>query len=217
MIEDGDRVVAALSGGADSFLMLKLLAVRLRRVPVSYRLWAANVKVAGLCSAEGLPDRFAQEVQALQVPLIAREVADEAPPRGSPCFRCSWLRRKILFEIARDVGATKIALGHHADDLAETAVMNLLWHGHFSTMRPILPMMGGRFTLVRPMIYVSKGSIERWRRAGALRFFASSCQPEGARQYVRGVLKGVYAKNRAARKNLVRCALDEYPSGKREP
>jgi tRNA 2-thiocytidine biosynthesis protein TtcA len=208
MIEDGDRVVVALSGGADSFLMLKLLAVRLRRVQITYQLWAANVRVAGLCSAGPLPERFLHEVEALRIPLVTRETADAAPPRGSPCFRCSWLRRKALFEVARDVGASKIALGHHADDLAETAIMNLFWHGRFASMDPVVPMMHGSFTLVRPMVYVSKKAIERWRRAGGHHFFVPSCRQDGARSFVQGVLKGVYSRNRAARKNLVRSVLD---------
>jgi tRNA 2-thiocytidine biosynthesis protein TtcA len=208
MIVDGDNVLVALSGGPDSFLMLKLLAVRLQRLRITYRLSAAKVRVHGLCGTERLPERFVQEVEGLGIPLVEREIVDDAPPVGSPCFRCTWLRRKALFEVARDMGATKIALGHHADDLAETAIMNLFWHGRFATMPPVLPMMSGRFTLVRPMIFVSKSSIERWRRADSRSFLVSSCRPDGTRSYVRQLLKNVYAQNKAARKNLVRCVLN---------
>jgi tRNA 2-thiocytidine biosynthesis protein TtcA len=115
------------------------------------------------------------------------------------------------------MGASKIALGHHADDLAETALMNLFWHGQFSTMAPVVSMMGGAFTLVRPLIYVGKDSIARWRRAQGDDFLSSSCREEGTRAFARGVLEQVYRRNRAARKNLLRCLLDERgPRGKTE-
>jgi tRNA 2-thiocytidine biosynthesis protein TtcA len=208
MLGDGDEILVGVSGGADSFLMLKLLAAGPRRVRCTYKLTAAHIRASAACTDPSLHPGFTQLVEALGVPFIERRAADRDQPRGSPCFRCAWLRRKALFEVAHELSIRRIALGHHADDFVETALMNMLWHGRFASMEPVVSMMDGTFLLLRPMIYVGKDAINRWRRAQPHDFFSSSCRSGGARDLVRSIIHQVSRKNRAVRKNLLRCVLE---------
>jgi tRNA 2-thiocytidine biosynthesis protein TtcA len=168
MVEDGDRVMVCLSGGKDSYTLLDLLVSLQRAAPVRFELVAVNLdqKQPGF-PAHVLPDYLT----ALGVPFHVIEqdtyrVVKRVVPEGrTMCGLCSRLRRGALYRYAAEHGVTKVALGHHRDDLVETLFLNLFFGGRLKSMPPKLLSEDGRHILIRPLAYVAERDIERYARA----------------------------------------------------
>jgi tRNA 2-thiocytidine biosynthesis protein TtcA len=168
MIRAGDRVMVCLSGGKDSYGLLDILMKLRERAPVGFEIVAVNLDQRH----PGYPAHVLPEyLTSLGIPFRIEvqdtySVVKRVVPEGETmCGLCSRLRRGVLYRVAREVGATKIALGHHRDDILETFFLNLFFGGKMKGMSPKLQSDDGRHVVVRPLAYVPESDLEAYAQA----------------------------------------------------
>lgn len=160
MVQDGDKILVGLSGGKDSLLLLHLLAERSRIYKPRISVIAAHIRMNNIPykSNDTFLSNFCKE---RGIELFTAETGFDASTdtRKSPCFLCSWNRRKMLFTIAQEQGCNKIALGHNMDDFLETMLMNITFQGAFSAMAPVMQMRKFPISVIRPLCLVNENDI----------------------------------------------------------
>lgn len=208
MIEDHDRIVIGLSGGKDSMTLLAVLAERLKRIPVRYSLYPVYID-------PGFPGSFAEELSeycSQKGYPLRYELTDHGPRahdpvnKVNPCFICSRNRRKRLFEIAEELGCSKIALGHTKDDIIETLFINMFYSGQISTMVPCQSMFKGKFKVIRPLSFVDESDVVRFSVQQGFPVFVNPCPSaaDSKRNEIKHLLNQIYSMNSNIKGNIFR-------------
>ncbi|WP_420186680.1 ATP-binding protein [Bacteroides pyogenes] len=205
LIEEGDRILIGLSGGKDSLALVELLGRRARIHKPRFSVAALHVVMSNIAYRSDAAYLRAH-CEAHGVEFVLRETSFDASTdtRKSPCFLCSWNRRKALFTVAKEMGCNKIALGHHMDDILETLLMNITYQGAFGTMPPRLVMKKFDMIIIRPMCLVHESDLAE---LAALRGYlpqVKNCpyESDSSRGEMKEVLRRLEAMNPEARYSL---------------
>lgn len=208
MIEAGDRILVGLSGGADSFTMLELLTGPKIYLPSDISIVAVHLDM-------GFKKDDA-DIEKLRIYLDKKNIeyyiektnygplAHSNFNRHNPCFLCSRLRRKRLFELANQHGCKKIALGHHKDDIVETLLINMFYAREISTMTPKQELFKGQFYIIRPMSYIWERKIKEYTNQNNFPVFDNECPTSkfSKREEVKNLLKELSRKNKLIKENI---------------
>jgi tRNA 2-thiocytidine biosynthesis protein TtcA len=178
LIEDGDRIMVGLSGGKDSWALLQILDVLRRRAPIDFTLVAVTVHsgyadfrhdtISEACAAHGWEHR-------VELTSIGGVIDDLLEPDATPCSLCARLRRGVLYRLAAEVGANKIALGHHLDDFVETLLLNLFFAGALKAMPARLVSDDGQHVVIRPLVYVMEDEARLYAQEAGLPVVGCCC------------------------------------------
>lgn len=218
MIEEGDRILCAVSGGKDSYAMHHLLVELQRRAPVRFEVIAVNVDQG----QPGFPAHILEEYMQAQnhaFRLVYEDtysiVTEKVPVGKTYCSLCSRLRRGVLYNLAVEMGCTKIALGHHRDDAITTLLLNLVFSGQLKSMPPKLRSDDGRNVVIRPLIYCAEDDLARF--AELQRFPILPCNLCGSqdnlqRKAISRLLSDLDAKHPGARNNMLAALTNVRPS-----
>ncbi len=218
MIEDGDKVMVCVSGGKDSYAMLDILMKLRERAPIHFEIIAVNLDQKQPNFPEEILPNY---LKSLGVQFYIEEqdtysIVKRVIPEGkTTCGLCSRLRRGILYRVADELGATKIALGHHRDDILETLMLNMFYAGKLKGMPPKLRSDDGKHIVIRPLAYVPEKLLERY--AGDMNFPIIPCdlcgsQPNLQRQVMKEMLRDWEKKHPGRVENLFRSMHHIVPS-----
>lgn len=208
MIEKGDRILVGVSGGADSLALLDLLNTPMLYIPVDYSLVAAHVDLGFEPGYRGYD--ILEEYLRDKGYDYRMERTDIGPfahgedNRKNPCFLCSRLRRKRLFEIAGESGCNKVALAHHKDDIIETLMINILYGREISTMMPRQDIFKGRMSIIRPLTYIREDLVKKYSRERGFPVIQTPCPTSrtSRRALVKKLLREFEKDNRNIRENI---------------
>jgi tRNA 2-thiocytidine biosynthesis protein TtcA len=219
LIGEGDRIMVCVSGGKDSYALLDMLQLLQQRAPVTFELLAVNVDqgwpdyrtdvIEAHLAARGVPYQMIRED-------IASVVEANLEPDDTPCSLCSRLRRGVLYNLAARLGCTKIALGHHMDDVLETLVLNMFYSGRLAAMPARLRSDDGRNTVIRPMVYVPEALLVDYAQARAYPVVRCACPtcglPEQKRQVVKRMLADLEAEDPGLKQRMLGAVRNVKPS-----
>jgi tRNA 2-thiocytidine biosynthesis protein TtcA len=218
LIEDGDRVMVGLSGGKDSWALITILDVLRERAPIEFSIVAVNVDsgyegyqhraVAEACAARGW--EFHSEHTSIGEVIDDRLDADQ-----TPCSLCARLRRGVLYRMADEVGATKIALGHHLDDFIETLLLNLFFAGALKAMPARLVSDNGRYVVIRPLVYVTEAEARAYAKENDLPVIGCCCPACGdlglQRQRVKRLLLELEREHPNVKGSMIKALANVMP------
>jgi tRNA 2-thiocytidine biosynthesis protein TtcA len=197
LIEDGDRVMVGLSGGKDSWALMQILDVLRRRAPIDFTVIAVNINsgytnfrhdlVTEACKARG----WEVHIEHTTIGAIMDDVLDDG---DTPCSLCARLRRGVLYRLATQFGATKIALGHHLDDMVETLLLNLFFQGALKAMPARLVSDNKRHIVIRPLVYVTEAEARSYAQESGLPIIGCCCPACGDLSLKRQRIKRMIAE-----------------------
>jgi tRNA 2-thiocytidine biosynthesis protein TtcA len=218
LIEEGDRILVGLSGGKDSWALMQLLDVLRRRAPIAFSVVALTVDSG---SAGFRHDRISETCRERGWELriehtgIGQAIDDILDVDATPCSLCARLRRGVLYRVADEVGATKIALGHHADDFIETLLLNLFFAGALKAMPPRLISDDGRHIVIRPLAYVTEAEARSYAQESELPIVACCCPACGdlalQRQRVKRLVHELELEHPGVRSSMVKALGNVVP------
>ena len=218
MIEDGDRVMVGLSGGKDSWALLQMLDVLRQRAPIRFSLVAVNVDsgykaykhdvIARTCEARGWEYR-------IEHTGIGELIEDILDADQTPCSLCARLRRGVLYRIATELGANKIALGHHADDFIETLLLNLFFAGALKAMPAKLVSDNGEHVVIRPFVYVGEDEARAYAKESELEVIGCCCPACGdmslQRQRIKRLLMDLEGEHPGVKQSMLKALGNVAP------
>jgi tRNA 2-thiocytidine biosynthesis protein TtcA len=197
LIEDGDRVMVGLSGGKDSWALIELLGVLQERAPIDFSIVAVNINsgytnfrhdlVSQACAERG----WECHIEHTTIGAVMDDLLEDG---DTPCSLCARLRRGVLYRLADQFGATKIALGHHLDDVVETLLLNLFFQGALKAMPARLVSDSGRHIVIRPLIYVTEAEARTYTQERGLPIIGCCCPACGDLSLKRQRLKRLIAE-----------------------
>ena len=218
LIEDGDRVMVGLSGGKDSWALLQILDELRRRAPIDFSLIAVNVDsgykefkhdlIARTCRERGWECR-------IEHTSIGDVMDDLLEANATPCSLCARLRRGVLYRIATEVGATKIALGHHLDDFIETLLLNLFFAGALKAMPARLVSDTGAHVVIRPLVYVEEAEARLYTKERELPIIGCCCPACGdlslQRQRVKRLILDLEREHAGVKQSMLKALGNVMP------
>lgn len=224
MIDPGDRVMVCMSGGKDSYALLDALRILSRRSPVQFSLIAVNVD-------QGWPGYDTAAIDAhlaregveyvMEKATYAEIVEAKIRPGQTPCSLCSRFRRAYLYDVAERLGCTKIALGHHMDDLLETLLLNLFFSGRLASMPPRLVSDDGKHVVIRPLAYVSEEETKAFARDRGYPLVRCGCLscglPDQKRQVVKRMLSGLEVDGPGTKRQMLAALRNVKPGHLLDP
>jgi tRNA 2-thiocytidine biosynthesis protein TtcA len=211
LIEDGDRIMVGLSGGKDSWALMNILDVLRKRAPIEFSLVGVCVDsgydgyrhdlITSACATRGWECR-------IEHTGIGGVMDDLLVPGATPCSLCARLRRGVLYRLAREVGATKIALGHHLDDFVETLLLNLFFAGALKAMPARLVSDNGEHVVIRPLVYATEAEARAYAKEQGLPIISCCCPACGdlglQRQRVKRLIAELEVEHPELKNSMIR-------------
>ena len=218
LIEDGDRVMVGLSGGKDSWALFQILDVLRKRAPITFSLVAVTVDsgydgyrhdlISKTCEQRGWEYRIVHTE-------IGEAIDDLLGDNATPCSLCARFRRGVLYRMANEVGATKIALGHHLDDFIETVLLNLFFAGALKAMPARLVSDNGEHVVIRPLVAVTEGEARQYAKASELPIIGCCCPACGdlglQRQRVKRLIAELEVEHPEIKSSMIRALANVAP------
>src|SRR6478752_2893133 len=218
LIEDGDRVMVGLSGGKDSWALIQILDVLRKRAPIDFSFVAVNIdsgyegyehqKLTDTCAARG----WELHVEHTDIGETIEDVLEDSE---TPCSLCARLRRGALYRLATKVGATKIALGHHADDFIETLLLNLFFQGSLKAMPARLVSDNREHVVIRPLVNVLESEARAYAKASALPIIGCCCPACGdlslQRQRVKRLIMDLEVEHPGVKQSMLKALRNVMP------
>lgn len=174
MLKDGDKICVAVSGGKDSLTLLKVLLERRKFVPIRYDLLAVHIDMGYPCQHPKILAEYFEKI-GVDYHIEKIDILKGKSRKDISCFWCSWNRRKALFQAADRFGCTKVALGHHHDDIVETILLNLFFHGEISAMSPKQELFDGKIVMIRPLCYCEEKLIVKFAKSAGFPHHKCAC------------------------------------------
>lgn len=218
LIEEGDRIAVAVSGGKDSYTLLHILEQLRRRAPIEYELIAVNVDA-------GFPDYRKEVLEGylqncgftvhMEATNCSQIIAEKLRDDSSYCAFCARLRRGVLYTVADRIGCNKVALGHHLDDFIETLLLNQFYSGSLAAMSPRLLADNGRHTVIRPLVYVEESDIIKFSHENGFPVIDCGCpvmgQEDQKRQKMKRLLAELHQENRYLKRSMIKALGNVHP------